>query len=125
MTDATVLSYVASVRANSYLYSEFNYYDGCKMYVTRKVRWSFQIIWKHLLSCIEDNQAVATTRTQAVASNCKFSLRALYKTLIQTLFYYDNRSENRCLYNRCCCSALWSVCSGAQKDDSNVDAGGE
>jgi pectate lyase len=128
MTDANAaLSYVASVRANSYLYSEFNYYDGCKnvcQLASGGVSKSFGNIY---YACIEDNQAViATTRTQAVASNCKFSFKGIDYQNFDTnaaLFYYDESAQKTDAYITDAVVARQEclMYSGAQKDDSNVD----
>lgn len=94
MTDSEAsLSYIASCRANSYRFSEYNYFDGCKnvcQTTSGGVSKSFGDIY---YACFETNDAViAKTRDQIVSNNCKFSARSIDFSKFDTdskLFYYD------------------------------------
>lgn len=103
MTDKEAsLSYVASCRANSYRFSEHNYFDGCKnvcQVTSGGVSKSFGDIY---YACIEDNDAViAKTRDEKVANNCQFQARKIDFSQFDTdasLFYYDASTKQTQAY---------------------------
>lgn len=94
MTDPEAsLSYIASCRANSYRFSEHNYFDGCKNVceiTSGGVSKSYGDIY---YACFGTNDAVmAKTRDEAVANNCQFQARKINYSKFDTdatLFYYD------------------------------------
>lgn len=94
MTDSEAsLSYIASCRANSYRFSEHNYFDGCKNVcdiTSGGVSKSYGDIY---YACFGTNSSViAKTRDEAVANNCQFQARKVDYSKFDTdatLFYYD------------------------------------
>lgn len=88
--DAPEASYVHSIRANSYMFCEANYYFGCKDVTDAKGSGKG---WNNVyLGCIGNNQLVdVTTREQAVSNSCAhFSGTDLSKfDTNPALFYYD------------------------------------
>ncbi|MFA6884550.1 MAG: hypothetical protein WCQ55_05525 [Paludibacteraceae bacterium] len=128
MTDEEAsLSYVASVRANSYLYSENNYYDGCKnvcQTTSGGVSKSYGNIY---YACFGDNDAtIATSRTQNISSTCKFTYKGIdYENFDTnpTLFYYNSSEEKTRAYITDAVTARQECIknSGVQKEDSDVD----
>lgn len=87
------LSYIASCRANSYRFSEHNYFDGCKNVcetTSGGVSKSYGDIY---YACFGTNNAViAKTRDEAVSNNCQFQARNINYSKFDTdatLFYYD------------------------------------
>lgn len=87
------LSYVASCRANSYRFSEQNYFDGCKNVceiTSGGVSKSYGDLY---YACFGTNDAVIVkTREETVANSCQFQARNInYNTFDTdpTIFYYD------------------------------------
>lgn len=89
------LSYVHSMRANSYLFSEANYYNGCKQ-VTRKESESGRAkSWNNIFySCYEVNEMIIVdSRTQSISNTCKYTSQNIDYSKFDTdsgLFYYDS-----------------------------------
>lgn len=87
------LGHVTSARANSYMFAEGNYYDGCKnivLTVTGAVVKSYNnIVYANF---DDDNSTYVKTRDQQVSSNCEFKYRNIDYRNFDTneeLFYYD------------------------------------
>lgn len=103
MTDSEAsLSYIASCRANSYRFSEYNYFDGCKnvcQVTSGGVSKSYGDVY---YACFETNDAViAKTRDQEVTNSCKFSARSIDFSKFDTdskLFYYDASNKKTDAY---------------------------
>ena len=86
------LSYVHSLRANCYMFSEANYYEGSKAVTDGKSGGSAKS-WNDVITqCFGTNTMVeATTRDQKVGNNCKYGTTDY--TSFDTdsaLFYYGN-----------------------------------
>ena len=90
------LSYVHSLRANSYMFSEANYYEGSKA-ITDGKSGGMAKSWNDLITqCFGTNTMVeATTRDQKVSNNCKY--QSTDYTSFDTdpsLFYYkDDKTD--------------------------------
>lgn len=103
MTDPeAALSYVASCRANSYRFSENNFFDGCKNVcelTSGGVSKSYGDIY---YACFGANDAtMASSRTQAANSNCQFQARKLNFANFDTdskLFYYNAAKQQTDAY---------------------------
>ncbi len=91
------LSYVSSVRANSYMFSENNYYDGCKNVVQATSGGVVKAWGNTYYACFGDDHSVKVTgREEAVANNCKYAYEGIDYSSFDTdpaLFYYD--AENK------------------------------
>ncbi|MGN0805853.1 MAG: hypothetical protein ACI4MC_02335, partial [Candidatus Coproplasma sp.] len=90
------ISYVHSLRANCYLFSEANYYDGCKQ-VTDDQSGGTGKAWGNMYyACYEGSTLVeATSRDQVVANSCSYN--GIDYSAFDTnpeLFYYD--AVNKC-----------------------------
>ncbi|MDE6586249.1 MAG: InlB B-repeat-containing protein, partial [Clostridia bacterium] len=89
------LSYVHSLRANCYLFSEANYYDGNKNVTDSKTGGAAKSWNDAYYTCFGTNVMKATTtREQQVSNNCSYSgtSYAAFDT-DPNLFYYD--AENK------------------------------
>jgi uncharacterized repeat protein (TIGR02543 family) len=90
------LSYVTSLRANCYLFSEANYFDGCKN-VTQLKDGASKAYRNVYYACTEENKYVEVeTRTQTVANNCKFIFRNIDYSSFDTnpeQFYYNSETQ--------------------------------
>ncbi|MDE6597928.1 MAG: InlB B-repeat-containing protein [Clostridia bacterium] len=94
------ISYVHSVRANSYIFSESNYYFGCKAVTSESSTTSKS--WNNaFVGCTGNNGfVIAKTRTEATSNNCTHFSGTSYKTFDTNpdLFYYDTVSgQSKCL----------------------------
>lgn len=79
-------SYVISARANSYVFSEANYFEGCKNNVQLASGGIVKSYNDTYYACYENNSATkVTSRTDLVANNCKYQT---FDTS-ETQFYYD------------------------------------
>ena len=79
--------YVASVRANAYLYTENNYYLGCKNAVQTTSGGTAKSYGDIMVGGYEDNMAtIATSREQSISSS---NLYANFDTNPE-IFYYDS-----------------------------------
>ncbi|MDE7083770.1 MAG: hypothetical protein K2O81_00845, partial [Clostridia bacterium] len=91
------LSYVHSLRASCYLFSEANYYEGCKNVTDGKAGGAGKS-WNNTFYACSDGGtgtlAIADTREQKVSNNCKY-LTTDYSTFDTdpNLFYYDAASK--------------------------------
>lgn len=85
------LSYVTSLRANCYVYSEYNYYDGCKCVFTSS-GGNAKAYQNTYVSCVKaaEDTVEAKTRDEVVVNNCQY-LDIDYRTFDTNpdLFYYD------------------------------------
>jgi len=85
------LSYVSSFRANCLMFSEANYFDGCKN-VTQKKN-GLGVAWNNTYyACSDENlYTELSSRTQSVSSNCAYNgvnYTGFYAN--DKLFYYDS-----------------------------------
>jgi len=89
------LSYVHSLRANCYMFSEANYYEGSKQITDGKSGGSAKS-WNDVITqCFGTNTMVATTtRDQKVGNNCAYN-GTDYSSFDtdSTLFYYDSNTK--------------------------------
>ena len=87
------LSYVHSLRASCYLFSEANYYEGCKNVTDGKAGGAGKS-WNNTFYACSDGGtgtlAIAETREQAISNNCKYQSTdfSTFDT-DPNLFYYD------------------------------------
>ena len=85
------LSYVTSLRANCYMYSENNYYEGCKQVTDSKNGGNAKFYGNTLLECFGGCGATfVSSRTESVSSACAYNgtSYANFDTN-SSLFYYD------------------------------------
>lgn len=92
------LSYVHSMRANSYLFSEANFYDGCKQVTRKESETGRAKGWNNILySCYEINEMVAVaSREEKVANNCKYTSQNINYSTFDTnpsQFYYNAQTK--------------------------------
>ncbi|MCM1236985.1 MAG: InlB B-repeat-containing protein, partial [Ruminococcus flavefaciens] len=89
------LSYVHSLRAESYMFSEANYYDGCKQVTDGKSGGDAKG-WNNMyISCFGGSSIVpAETREEVVDNKCEY-LDTSFKTFDTdpALFYYDAQNH--------------------------------
>ena len=94
ISDAT--DYVTSFRANCLVFSEANYFDGCKN-VTQKKNGA-GVAWNNIYyACYsENNYTELSERTETVANECKFIGRNIDYTkfyIESDKFYYDSVNQ--------------------------------
>lgn len=113
------LSYVHSLRANCYLFSENNYYEGCKNVNDGKNGGASKFYGNSFYACSDTSSPVSNvaSRTQSVSSNCAYNgtSYANFDTN-PTLFYYDSTSaKSNCLLDDSVGARIRNVLySGAQ-----------
>lgn len=88
------MSYVHSMRANSYLFSEANFYDGCKQVTRKESETGRAKSYNNVLySCFELNEMIAVdSRDQKITNTCKYTSQNIDLSAFDTdpsLFYYD------------------------------------
>ncbi len=93
------LSYVTSLRADCYMYSENNYYEGCKQVFDETS--GAKCYGNTYLSCFQSPGALAcmvSSREDAVANNCKYLTTDYFKfDTDPNLFYYNtSKKESDC-----------------------------
>ncbi len=92
------LSYVASIRANSYLFSENNYYDGCKSIAEIKSGGAAKAWGNTYYACFKtDGSMKVSDREKKIPNNCKYIYGGIDYSSFDTdptLFYY-NAAEKR------------------------------
>ncbi len=94
------LSYVHSLRANCYIFSEGNYYDGCKNVAQTKGTGAAKGWNNTFYACIGDNtMQTVSSREQAVSNNCAYNGTS-YATFDTdpNLFYYDATAKKTKAY---------------------------
>ena len=89
------LSYISSLRANCFMYSENNYYEGCKQVVDEAS--GAKMYGNTYLACFSSEgvaSQLATSRTQEFTSNCAYNgtSYANFDTNSK-LFYYDDSKQ--------------------------------
>ncbi len=88
------LSYVTSARANCFMFSEANYYDGCKTTVEIDSGGVVKSYNNEIYADFKGSAATkVTSRTATVANSCKFIYRNIdysHFDTDSTLFYYDS-----------------------------------
>ena len=94
------LSYISSLRANCFMYSENNYYEGCKQVVDEAS--GAKMYGNTYLACFSSEgvaSQLATSRTQEFASNCAYNgtSYANFDTNSK-LFYYDEANQVSACY---------------------------
>ena len=91
------LSYVHSLRADSYMFSEANYYEGSKQITDGKSGGNAKSYKDVITQCFGTNTMVETaTRDQSVSNNCAFSYRNINYSSFDTnpsQFYYDSTNK--------------------------------
>ncbi len=77
--------YVSSLRANCLIFSEANYYIGCKQITQKKD--GDGVAWKNVYygNYAENAYTELASRTQTVSNNCKF----IYRNIDYSKFYVD------------------------------------
>lgn len=98
------LSYVHSLRANCYLFSEYNYYEGCKNILRGASEGGDGKFFANTYYACSDTKAPVTevgSRTQAVSNKCKDPTDNTGFATFDTdpnLFYYDSANgKTNCL----------------------------
>ncbi len=96
------LSYVSSVRANSFLFAENNYYDGCKNVVELKSGGAVKAYGNAYYACYEEDGSVKVSgREEAVPNNCGYRYLGIDYRSFDTnsvLFYYDGEAKRSDCY---------------------------
>ena len=119
------LSYVHSLRANCYLFSEANYYEGCKQ-ITDGKNGGAGKAWNNVyLNNFSTNTLVAaTTREQKVANSCKYGSTD-YSSFDTNpnQFYYDaaNNKSNCLLTDAVTARRDCLLFSGVQKHNYDIN----
>lgn len=119
------LSYVHSLRANCYLFSEGNYYDGMKQVTDGKSGGAGKA-WNNMYySCFGTNTLVeASSREQKVSNNCKYGSTD-YSSFDTnpTQFYYDaqNKKSNCYITDAATARAECLKFSGVQKRTYDIN----
>ncbi len=87
------LNYVSSVRANSFLFAEANYYDGCKNPVLTQSGGVVKAYNNTYYACFEDDMSTkVTNREDPVSNSCKYAAGGIDYSTFDTnpsLFYYN------------------------------------
>ena len=89
------LSYVASLRANSYMYSENNYYDGCKQ-VCSGTGGTAKLYGNEMVQCFgkEQTGTIVSSREATVAGKCAYNGTTLQNfDTNSSLFYYNSSTK--------------------------------
>ena len=89
------LSYVVSARGSAYMFSEANYFDGCKNIVKEGVVKSYNDV---LYADFGNNVAnVVSSRDEYISNSCKFSKRSIdyshFDTNPAQFYYKDGKSD--------------------------------
>ncbi len=94
------LSYVHSLRANCYLFSEANYYEGCKNVTDSKASGKAKAYNNTFYACSDGGTGalnLVNTRDQAVSSSCAYNGTSYENFDTNSeLFYYKN-GKSDCL----------------------------
>ena len=87
----TELSYVTSLRADAYIFSENNYYDGCKN-IFDKSGGTAKVYGCEIIQCFGNNNGtIVSSREETVAGNCAYNGTSLQNFDTNSeLFYYDS-----------------------------------
>lgn len=90
------LSYVHSLRASCLLFSEANYYDGCKNIAQNAGKGALGLAWNNIYTSQTGDQEITelTSRTQVVEAACAYngtSYTGFYVN--ESLFYYDKENK--------------------------------
>ncbi len=91
------LSYVSSVRANSFVFTENNYYDGCKNVVLVQSGGVVKAYGNTYYACLEeDNSVKVSSRQEKVTNHCAYRALGIDYSGFDTdptLFYYDAEAQ--------------------------------
>lgn len=94
---AASLSYVTSARANSYMFSEANYFDGSKQVVVLASGGAVKAYNNTYYACFGGDSSVkVSSREQTVSNSCKFIAQNIDFSKFDTddkLFYYDKENK--------------------------------
>lgn len=121
------LSYVTSARANSYMFSEANYFDGCKNAVELASGGAVKSYNNTSYACFGNNGSIVTsTREESISNNCEFGYRNIdYRNFDTdpTLFYYDaTAKKSDCKLTDATQARIDSMrYAGVAKRDYNID----
>ena len=95
------ISYVTSARANSYVFQEGNYFEGCKN-VTKNDGGHIKAYNNIYYACYELHEiADVTDRTQTVTNNCQYAGAGIDFSTFDTnpdLFYYNAQTKQSDCY---------------------------
>ncbi len=120
------LSYVASVRANSYLFSENNYFDGCKSVAEIKSGGAAKAWGNSYYACFKtDGSIQVSDREEKIPNNCKYRFGGIDYSSFDTdpsLFYYNAEEKRSDCYMTDAVTARIEclTCSGVQKRTGTV-----
>lgn len=115
------LSYVSSVRANSFLFAESNYYDGCKNIVLTQSGGVVKAYNNTYYACYEEDMSHRVTdREDKVSNNCQYAAGNIDYSSFDTdpvLFYYNVAEKSSDCYMTDAVTARLEVIqkAGAQK----------
>lgn len=121
------LSYVTSARANTYIFQEANYYDGCKSVVQTQSGGVVKAYNNTYYACFNgDDSTHVTDREEQVENNCQFIYRGIDYSSFDTdstLFYYDSVNKKSDCYLTSAVDARAEVIkyAGVLKADYNID----
>lgn len=93
------LSYISSLRANCYMYSENNYYEGCKQIFEKKTGTAKSYGNTYSQCFNTPNSFDVESRDTAVSSNCAYNGTS-YENFDtnSSLFYYDSTAKKSDCY---------------------------
>ena len=99
---SAALSYVTSLRANCYMYSENNYFEGCKQVFDGKNGGTAKCFNNTYLACFSSDVVhtyTVNSREASVSSNCKY-LNTSYSNFDTNtdLFYYNAQEKKSDCY---------------------------
>lgn len=101
ITKGAALSYVSSIRANAYLFSEANYYDGMKQVYEERSGGVAKAFGNTYVSCFNTPSGVVevVNRDELVESNCAYKEKD-YRNFDtnRELFYYDEVNKKSDCY---------------------------
>lgn len=109
------LSYVHSLRADCYLFSEANYYDGCKNVTDGKSGGAGKAYNNMYFSCFDSNTLTnVTEREQKVSNSCKYDTTD-YSSFDTNpaQFYYDAANKKSACFLQDAASARKTVMQNA------------
>ncbi|MDE7168389.1 MAG: InlB B-repeat-containing protein [Clostridia bacterium] len=130
-SEAAKASYVHSVRANAYLYSEYNYYDGCKTVAEQGGEGGNTGIKGYndtYYACYKgDDTTIVADREAKVSNGCQYAYGKIDYSSFDTdpnLFYYDatNKKSDCLLDDAVTARTRVLITAGAQDKGTNSTA---
>ena len=121
------LSYVTSARANTYIFQEANYYDGCKSVVELASGGAVKAYNNVYYACFNGDESThVTSREEKVANSCQFIYRNIDYSSFDTnpsQFYYDEENNRSNCYLTSAEQAREDAIkyAGVLKYDYNID----